>query len=202
MTQVTWVRLLLTPDVPLASRRVAPHVRPPRAMHCLTPHSLEAKFVDWNPLFSTQATAPSDVKLCGPLDAVYSNGQFLAPTLAGQTITAPHYIAQMGCNTAGTTCAFGWWFTIEQQPPTGTEMIVYGRHTFTFIDNGDNTTTVESYERAAGTHVAKNSVPWSIALQESLLQAATGIVCLERVYQETGSLADDAVANACTKFLP
>jgi hypothetical protein len=155
-------------------------------------------FVDWNPLFNTVQT--TNFQLCGPLDAVYSNGQFLTPILP-PNINGPHYIIQLGCNEAGTQCAFGWWFNLFDQIGA---LITFGRHTFTFTQSptNKNVTTVQSYEKAAGPNVASNSIPWTNALQESLVDAVIGIVCLERLYQSSGALNPADVANFCTHFSP
>mmetsp|Transcript_4890 Transcript_4890/g.17737 ORF Transcript_4890/g.17737 Transcript_4890/m.17737 type:complete len:257 (-) Transcript_4890:173-943(-) len=175
----------------------------------LVEYIFKANFVDWNPLFNTQATPPENVTLCGSLDAVYSNGQFLGPILP-KNIIGPHYIVQKGCtpSCAGgkpdadadpCTCAFGWFFTINLVPSN--EIVTYGRHTYTFEMNADNTTTVSSYERAAGKIVAAHSQPWTNALQESLIQGVQGMVCLERQYQEKGELDVDDVAAFCRHFI-
>lgn len=155
-------------------------------------------FVSWNPLFNSVQT--TTFKLCGPLDAVYSNGQFLNPILPAN-LNGPHYIIQYGCNSDMTQCAFGWWFNLIDQSG---QTIVFGRHTFTFsVDpSNKNSTTVQSYEKAAGPNVQANSIPWTNALQESLLDAVSGIVCLERLYQSSGSLDPQAVTNFCTHFDP
>lgn len=156
------------------------------------------QFVSWNPLFNSVQT--TSFKLCGPLDAVYSNGQFLSPILP-PNLNGPHYIIQMGCDSAATQCAFGWWFNLID---ASGQLITYGRHTFTFSQSASdkNVTVVQSYEKAAGPNVAANSIPWTNALQESLIDAVLGIVCLERLYQSSGALNPSDVANFCTHFSP
>lgn len=173
-------------------------------------HRFLGYFSDWNSLFNLQNTPAENVTLCGALDAVYSNGQFLAPILPKEPIVGPHYIVQKGCTPAckvsvedagdePCTCAFGWFFTINLV--SSGKMITYGRHTYTFERNADNTTTVSSYERAAGDLVQPNAVPWANALQESLIQGVQGMVCLERLYQEQGKLTQDGVAAFCRHFI-
>lgn len=150
------------------------------------------------PSAQTVATPLSDIALCSPLNAVYNNGQFLAPILP-KSLSGPHHVIQMGCNKDNSSCAFGWFFHLYELPANN--LITYGRHTFTFIDNGDGTTIIKSWEKAAGTNVQQNSLPWTIALQESLHDAVLGILCMERVYQTTGALAASDVANACVHFI-
>lgn len=155
-----------------------------------------ADFVAWNPLFNTVQT--KDIFLCSELNAVYNNGQFLARYLPSD-ITAPHHVIQMGCDATNSTCAFAWFFHLYEQP--GNELITYGRHTFTFTDNGDGTTNVKSWEKAAGSNVVYNSIGWTNSLQESLHDAVLGILCMERVYQQNGKLSAALVANNCMHFI-
>jgi len=156
-----------------------------------------ADFVSWNPLFNSVST--STFQLCGPLDAVYSNSQFLTPILP-TNLNGPHYIIQMGCDPTARNCAFAWWFNLIDND--NGELITYGRHTFSLLQSvvDPGVTIVQSWEKAAGVNVKMNQIPWTNALQESLIDAVTGIVCLERVYQSTGGLDPSDVKNFCTHF--
>jgi len=158
-----------------------------------------ADFVSWNPLFNSVST--STFQLCGPLDAVYSNSQFLTPILP-TNLNGPHYIIQMGCDPTARNCAFAWWFNLIDND--NGELITYGRHTFSLLQSvvDPGVTIVQSWEKAAGVNVKMNQIPWTNALQESLIDAVTGIVCLERVYQSTGGLDPSDVKNFCTHFDP
>ena len=157
------------------------------------------KFIDWNPLFNT-ISPPTSIELCGPVNAVYNNAQFLLPILPKEPLNGPHHIAEYGCSSDGKTCQFGWFFTLELA--SSNTLVTYGRHTFTFADDGSGNTIVTSWEKAAGSNVADNSIPWTNALQESLLDAVSGILCLERVYQAHSQLDPDVVAGFCTHFIP
>ena len=87
-------------------------------------------------------------------------------------------------------------------------MLVFGRHTFTlrrFVDqSGLSASVVESWEKAAGPQLdtAVNRYAWTVALQESLLDAVNGFVCLERVFTSTGGLRIDDVISLCRTFKP
>lgn len=138
--------------------------------------------------------------VCGPLTATYSNGAFLANVIPSTAIQAPHYIVQYGCDSGLDTCAFGYFFTAITLDSG--ELLVYGRHTFTLYDNGDGTTSVTSFEKVAGPAVSEYVSDWNASLQESLVDLVTGVLCLERMYQNTGGLKDSSVGAFCTHFTP
>jgi hypothetical protein len=117
-------------------------------------------WTQWNPLFGTMQT--TSFSLCGPLDAVYTN-----PPMAvfPSNFTGPHHIVQMGLSTDGKQGAYAWQFQLIN---ANSEIFVYGRHTYTITDVGDNTTQVDSFEKAAGSQVRQYSYGWTVALEESL----------------------------------
>jgi len=145
----------------------------------------------WNPLFSNISTTQFD--LCGPLDASYSN----PPNCTFPTsFTQPHHIVQM--LVLNHEAAFAWQFELIDDDGN---MFVFGRHTYT-MEEWDDGTLVSSWEKAAGSQVDSCQLGWSVALQESLLDGFSGVVCLERVYLETGKLDPDYVAQVCQNFKP
>jgi hypothetical protein len=153
----------------------------------------------WNHLFGTNYV--TDYSLCAPFDNVtYTNPPPVSPPFP-KSMTAPHFIDQHGYNFLGDTFAFGWIFQLVNQG----EMLVYGRHTFTIRSNdGGKSAIAQSWEKAAGPQLAEpgNGAAWTIALEESLLDAVNGFVCLERVYTQTGALTIADVKASCTKFTP
>jgi hypothetical protein len=151
----------------------------------------------WNHLFATNFV--TDYSLCAPFDNVtYTNPPPVNPPFPA-TMTAPHYIDQHGYDFLGTTFAFGWIFQLVNQG----EMLVFGRHTFTLRSNDAGLSSIaQSWEKAAGPQLQQpgNGLAWTIALQESLLDAVNGFVCLERVYTRTSGLALADVVATCKVF--
>ena len=155
----------------------------------------------WNHLFATNTV--TNYTLCAPFNNVsYTNPPPVNPPFPA-TMTAPHYIDQHGYNFERNTFAFGWIFQLVNEG----EMLVFGRHTFTIRRNEDSprlSSIAESWEKAAGPQLAQpgNAAAWTIALQESLLDAVNGFVCLERVFVQTGSLEVANVNSTCLHFKP
>jgi hypothetical protein len=146
----------------------------------------------------------STTNLCDQFDAVgYSNPPNVTFPVG---MTAPHFIDQHGFSASGDTFAFGWVFQLLS---ASGDQLVFGRHTYTFTKfldaSGDDSTVVESFEKAAGPQLfdANNAYAWTVALQESLVDGFLGYVCLERVYKKTGALRSADVANTCgVQFKP
>lgn len=157
----------------------------------------------WNHLFATNGVA--DYALCAHFDNVtYTNAPRVQPPFPSG-MTAPHWIDQHGYNARGDVFAFGWIFQLNTAAGAN---LVYGRHTFTlrhYVDeSGLNATVAESWEKAAGpqldTHV--NVDAWTVALQESRIDASNGFICLERVYTAHGALTVELVNATCNPFTP
>jgi len=150
----------------------------------------------WNPLFLSIAV--TDFSLCAPFDAgiVYSNGAPLAPYLSKITsLKAPHYIDQHGYNAANNQYAFGWVFQLKNP----TNVIVFGRHTFLITQANATTSTLTSYEKAAGSQLndAGAAAAWTQALELSLVDAVMGASCLEKVYTLSKGLDPAKVKSMC-----
>eukprot|EP01102_Stenamoeba_stenopodia_P002982 TRINITY_DN12916_c0_g1_i1.p1 TRINITY_DN12916_c0_g1~~TRINITY_DN12916_c0_g1_i1.p1 ORF type:complete len:210 (+),score=46.14 TRINITY_DN12916_c0_g1_i1:43-672(+) len=76
--------------------------------------------------------------------------------------------------------------------------LLFGVHQQTFYDNGDNTTTYESYEKAMGGAIEIASSLWFDQFQFVADSSTQGLECLEQVYINTNGLDLNDVASTCS----
>lgn len=163
------------------------------------PYIALGQFTSWYPVFNSFAA--EKIAPCSAFQAAFAVGNFLAGVLPADLV-APHVFNLVGCDETELRCGMGWVFAFAAASAPN-DWLGYARHTLTFTRNEDNdTTTVTHWEKAAGPSVAAFPIDWTNALQEGLLDFNLGMICLQRVYQATGTLDPTTVTNSCLHFDP